>query len=218
METFFENNIYFKEKFQDKYKERKYEKNDVINYQTGGEFPNKLFIVTSGLVLIEILFSQNNRPFYSFVGKNRVFGWSISDAKCTAIAQETTILVEIDYDFFFDHLYIHSELYHKLLTNVIKDFFSLAESYQYINKSPSAKLLSSLLNISNKMELQPNKDGIFTFPKYITPTFISKYVMSSEPNISNAGIYLEKQKIIKRNPYRIVNKEKVEKLLLEEYC
>lgn len=218
MKTFFENNIYFKEKFPDKYKERKYEKNDVVSYQIGGEFPNKLFIVVSGLVLVETLFSQSSRPFYSFVGKNNIFGWKIKNTQYTAIAQEKTILVEIDYDFFFDHIYVCPELYHKLLNNVIKDFFFLAESYQYINKSPAVKLLSSLLNISNKMGLQPNQAGILTFPKYITPTFISKYIKSSEPNISNAGSYLEKQKIIKRNPYRILNEEKAKELLQEEQC
>ena len=46
MESFFENDFYFKEKFQDKYKERKYEKNDVISYRIGKEVSNKLFIVS----------------------------------------------------------------------------------------------------------------------------------------------------------------------------
>lgn len=217
METFFENNIYFKKKFKDKYKEHNYEKNDVISYRMGEDFSNNLFIIVSGLVLIETIFSQNNQPFYSFVGKNHIFGWESLNTKCTAVAQEKTILIEVSRNFFFDHLYVHPELYHKLLTNVVKDYFLLAESYQYINKSPVVKLLSSLLNISNKMELQSSEAGVLTFPKYITPTFISKYAKSSEPNISNAGSYLEKQKIIKRNPYRIVNREKAKELLKEEY-
>lgn len=217
MESFFENNLYLKEKFQDKYQERKYEKNDVISYRMNKEIPTKLFIVTKGLVLVETKFGQNNMPFYSFIGKNNIFGWETSDVQYTAIAQEKTILIEVEREFFFNHLYISPELYHKFLSNVIQDFFLLAESYQYINKSPVVKLLNSLLNISKKMKLQPDKMGLIEFPKYITPTFISKYVRSSEPNISNAGGYLEKQKIIKRNPYRIINEEKARELLEEEY-
>lgn len=217
MDTFFENNHYFKEKFRNYYQERNYEKNDVITYRMGKEYPNKIFIVKKGLVLVETRFGYNRIPFYSFIGKNCIFGWETLNVTHTARAQENTVLIEIDQDFFFAHLYTSAELYHKFLSNVIEDFYLLAESYQYINKSPVAKLLNSLLNISNKLQIQPDKNGLIEFPKYITPTFISKYARSSEPNISKAGGYLEKQNIIRRNPYRIINKEKVKEVLQEEH-
>lgn len=217
MDIFLKNNLYFKDKFRKYYQERNYEKNDVISYQLGKERPDKIFIVIQGLVLVETRFGQNNIPFYSFIGKNRIFGWEMLEVTHTAIAQEKTSLIEIERDFFFDHLYISAELYHKFLSNVVEDFFLLAESYQYINKSPIAKLLNSLLNLSYKMQIKPDENGFITFPKYVTPTFISKYARSSEPNISNAGSFLEKEKIIKRNPYRIINQEKAKKFLQEEY-
>lgn len=216
METFFENNIYFKEKFQDKYMERNYEKNDVVSYRMGKEIPNKLVIVIQGLLLVETHFGQNSLPFYSFIGKNHIFGWEILDVRHTARAQEKTTVVEIDHDFFFDHVYVSSELYQLFLSNIVKDFFLLAESYQYVNKPPVVKLLNSLLNISNKMNLQPNNAGLIEFPNYITPTFISKYAHSSEPNISIAGGYLEKNKIIKRKPYRILDEPKARELLYKD--
>lgn len=217
MKNFFENNLYFKEKFKDTFKEHKYKKNDVIGYQIDKEVTNTLFIVTKGLVLVETKFGESEMSFYSFIGKNHIFGWINLNVKHAAVAQEETTLIEIDRDVFFNHLYISPDLYHKFLSNIIQDFFLLAESYQYVNKSPVSKLLNSLLNISNKMGLKPDKNGCIEFPRYINPTFIGKYARSSEPNISKAGAFLEKQKIIERNPYRILNQEKARKLLYEEY-
>ncbi|WP_413518074.1 Crp/Fnr family transcriptional regulator [Carnobacterium maltaromaticum] len=198
MESFFENDFYFKEKFQDKYKERKYEKNDVISYRIGKEVSNKLFIVSSGVVLVETQLGQNITPFYSFVGQNNIFGWEDMDTNnavvVTVTAQEATSIVEVDRDFFFDHVYISPDLSRRFLKKIRQEFYLLVESYQYVNKPPKVKLLNSLLNLSIKLDLKPNDSGEIEFPKYITPTFISKYVRSSEPNISKAGTYLEKKK------------------------
>ena len=219
MESFFENDFYFKEKFQDKYKERKYEKNDVISYRIGKEVSNKLFIVSSGVVLVETQLDQNITPFYSFVGQNNIFGWEDMDTNnavvVTVTAQEATSIVEVDRDFFFDHVYISPDLSRRFLKKIRQEFYLLVESYQYVNKPPKVKLLNSLLNLSTKLDLNQNDSGELELPKYITPTFISKYVRSSEPNISKAGTYLEKKKIIKRNPYRIIDQEKARVLLQE---
>lgn len=219
MESFFENDFYFKEKFQDKYKERKYEKNDVISYRIGKEVSNKLFIVSSGVVLVETQLGQNITPFYSFVGQNNIFGWEDMDTNnavvVTVTAQEATSIVEVDRDFFFDHVYISPDLSRRFLKKIRQEFYLLVESYQYVNKPPKVKLLNSLLNLSTKLDLNQNDSGELELPKYITPTFISKYVRSSEPNISKAGTYLEKKKIIKRNPYRIIDQEKARVLLQE---
>lgn len=219
MESFFENDFYFKEKFQDKYKERKYEKNDVISYRIGKEVSNKLFIVSSGVVLVETQLDQNITPFYSFVGQNNIFGWEDMDTNnavvVTVTAQETTSIVEVDREFFFDHVYINPDLSRRFLKKIRQEFYLLVESYQYVNKPPKVKLLNSLLNLSTKLDLKQNESGELELPKYITPTFISKYVRSSEPNISKAGTYLERKKIIKRNPYRIIDQERARVLLQE---
>lgn len=219
MESFFENDFYFKEKFQDKYKERKYEKNDVISYRIGKEVSNKLFIVSSGVVLVETQLDQNITPFYSFVGQNNIFGWEDMDTNnavvVTVTAQETTSIVEVDREFFFDHVYINPDLSRRFLKKIRQEFYLLVESYQYVNKPPKVKLLNSLLNLSTKLDLKQNESGELELPKYITPTFISKYVRSSEPNISKAGAYLERKKIIKRNPYRIIDQERARVLLQE---
>ncbi|MFS7389260.1 Crp/Fnr family transcriptional regulator [Carnobacterium maltaromaticum] len=220
MESFFENDFYFKEKFQDKYKERKYEKNDVISYRIGKEVSNKLFIVSSGVVLVETQLDQNITPFYSFVGQNNIFGWEDMDTNnavvVTVTAQETTSIVEVDREFFFDHVYINPDLSRRFLKKIRQEFYLLVESYQYVNKPPKVKLLNSLLNLSTKLDLKQNESGELELPKYITPTFISKYVRSSEPNISKAGTYLERKKIIKRNPYRIIDQER-SRVLLQEW-
>lgn len=219
MESFFENDFYVKEKFQDKYKERKYEKNDVISYRIGKEVSNKLFIVSSGVVLVETQLDQNITPFYSFVGQNNIFGWEDMDTNnavvVTVTAQETTSIVEVDREFFFDHVYINPDLSRRFLKKIRQEFYLLVESYQYVNKPPKVKLLNSLLNLSTKLDLKQNESGELELPKYITPTFISKYVRSSEPNISKAGTYLERKKIIKRNPYRIIDQERARVLLQE---
>ncbi len=219
MESFFENDFYFKEKFQDKYKERKYEKNDVISYRIGKEVSNKLFIVSSGVVLVETQLDQNITPFYSFVGQNNIFGWEDMDTNnavvVTVTAQETTSIVEVDREFFFDHVYINPDLSRRFLKKIRQEFYLLVESYQYVNNPPKVKLLNSLLNLSTKLDLKQNESGELELPKYITPTFISKYVRSSEPNISKAGTYLERKKIIKRNPYRIIDQERARVLLQE---
>ena len=219
MESFFENDFYFKEKFQDKYKERKYEKNDVISYRIGKEVSNKLFIVSSGVVLVETQLDQNITPFYSFIGQNNIFGWEDMDTNnavvVTVTAQETTSIVEVDREFFFDHVYINPDLSRRFLKKIRQEFYLLVESYQYVNKPPKVKLLNSLLNLSTKLDLKQNESGELELPKYITPTFISKYVRSSEPNISKAGTYLERKKIIKRNPYRIIDQERARVLLQE---
>ena len=219
MESFFENDFYFKEKFQDKYKERKYEKNDVISYRIGKEVSNKLFIVSSGVILVETQLDQNITPFYSFVGQNNIFGWEDMDTNnavvVTVTAQETTSIVEVDREFFFDHVYINLDLSRRFLKKIRQEFYLLVESYQYVNKPPKVKLLNSLLNLSTKLDLKQNESGELELPKYITPTFISKYVRSSEPNISKAGTYLERKKIIKRNPYRIIDQERARVLLQE---
>ncbi|WP_413509914.1 Crp/Fnr family transcriptional regulator [Carnobacterium maltaromaticum] len=219
MESFFENDFYFKEKFQDKYKERKYEKNDVISYRIGKEVSNKLFIVSSGVVLVETQLDQNITPFYSFVGQNNIFGWEDMDTNnavvVTVTAQETTSIVEVDREFFFDHVYINPDLSRRFLKKIRQEFYLLVESYQYANKPPKVKLLNSLLNLSTKLDLKQNESGELELPKYITPTFISKYVRSSEPNISKAGTYLERKKIIKRNPYHIIDQERARVLLQE---
>ncbi|MBQ6485182.1 MAG: Crp/Fnr family transcriptional regulator [Carnobacterium sp.] len=219
MESFFENDFYFKEKFQDKYKERKYEKNDVISYRIGKEVSNKLFIVSSGVILVETQLDQNITPFYSFVGQNNIFGWEDMDTNnavvVTVTAQETTSIVEVDREFFFDHVYINPDLSRRFLKKIRQEFYLLVESYQYVNKPPKVKLLNSLLNLSTKLDLKQNESGELELPKYITPTFISKYVRSSEPNISKAGTYLERKKIIKRNPYRIIDQERARVLLQE---
>ena len=198
MESFFENDFYFKEKFQDKYKERKYEKNDVISYRIGKEVSNKLFIVSSGVILVETQLDQNITPFYSFVGQNNIFGWEDMDTNnavvVTVTAQETTSIVEVDREFFFDHVYINPDLSRRFLKKIRQEFYLLVESYQYVNKPPKVKLLNSLLNLSTKLDLKQNESGELELPKYITPTFISKYVRSSEPNISKAGTYLERKK------------------------
>ena len=219
MESFFENDFYFKDKFQDKYKERKYEKNDVISYRIGKEVSNKLFIVSSGVVLVETQLDQNITPFYSFVGQNNIFGWEDMDTNnavvVTVTAQETTSIVEVDREFFFDHVYINPDLSRRFLKKIRQEFYLLVESYQYVNKPPKVKLLNSLLNLSTKLDLKQNESGELELPKYITPTFISKYVRSSEPNISKAGTYLERKKIIKRYPYRIIDQERARVLLQE---
>lgn len=133
----------------------------------------------------------------------------------TVTAQETTSIVEVDREFFFDHVYINPDLSRRFLKKIRQEFYLLVESYQYVNKPPKVKLLNSLLNLSTKLDLKQNESGELELPKYITPTFISKYVRSSEPNISKAGTYLERKKIIKRNPYRIIDQERARVLLQE---
>lgn len=177
-------------------------------------------MILKGVVLLEIKNFDGN-SFYSLTTSNQVFGFENlllekkEEIDYSVLALTDVICLEIDAEFFLDNLYLNPRLYHTIISDIISRYFLLAKSYQYSNQSPEIKLGNSLINIAKILKLQEKKSGEIVFPSYITQIFLSKYIKSSESNISKACLLLVEKKIISRNPISILNKEKLEKFIIE---
>lgn len=195
-------------------------KNFVINSNGKKSTKDKIYMILKGVVLLEIKNFDGN-SFYSLTTSNQVFGFENlllekkEEIDYSVLALTDVICLEIDAEFFLDNLYLNPRLYHTIISDIISRYFLLAKSYQYSNQSPEIKLGNSLINIAKILKLQEKKSGEIVFPSYITQIFLSKYIKSSESNISKACLLLVEKKIISRNPISILNKEKLEKFIIE---
>ncbi|CAD5901430.1 hypothetical protein CMALT430_550004 [Carnobacterium maltaromaticum] len=164
--------------------------------------------------------SQNN--FIYLITKNQLFGMEnlimdqfkeIADIEYTVTALTDCCYIKIDAQIFLDHVYINPFSYHAIFSDIVNRYFLLAKSHQYLNQSPEVKLGISLLNISSILKIKKNIHEEIVFPKYVTQRFLSQYVRSSEPNLSKASKQLEKEKLLKRKPFVILDEKKLKEMI-----
>lgn len=98
---------------------------------------------------------------------------------------------------------------------MIEQISFLSHSYQLMNEKISIRIINTLLELIIILELFPNKKGIITFPKRITQKFVAIYTNASIARTSIVFNELEKKKIIKRKPIRIIDLEKLQQLTNE---
>lgn len=200
---------------------RKASENEVIlrsyNYDSS---PGKVYLMISGIALVQIQSEFSRKDFYSIVSKNELFGIEMlleesqrpKEIYYTVVAQTNVEYFEIERQFFLDHFFKESMVTKILLSSMITQFLFLAQSYQVTNESMTVRIANSIVELISKLELVPNEKGIIIFPKRINQEFIANYTNASVARASTVFQELEKKKIIKRRPIRIVNLEKLQKL------
>lgn len=178
-------------------------------------------MLVDGEALLEV-FDVSGETFMYLITSNQIFGIEnlilnnevySEQLEYTVTALSDCSYIKIDAEFFLDHVYINPSLYHRLFSELITRYFLLAKSRQYINKKPSVKLGTALINLSLILKLEKNEENEIVFPKYITQEFLSKYTKSSAPNISNASISLEKMGVLKRNPFVIIDESHLKQVI-----
>lgn len=191
-------------------------KNDeVIRYEYKKNKADKIYFVIDGTLIAECEFEYSRNKFSSLVTETQVFGlesfvlskYGSPPINYTLTAITDSVILEINSEYFLDHLYSNPKLYHEIFSDTIKRYFLLAQSYQNSHQPPMVKVIYAFVNIMKILDLQPDCDNKITFPRYINQKFLSKYIQSSESNISIAVNYLEKQKLIQKKPF-ILLKEK----------
>lgn len=181
----------------------------------------KIYILLRGVALMEI--KEKNvigESFFSLIPEMQLFCVEhlLSDTMKINLNYKVMALTDVDYleidaDYFLDHVYINPKVYHKLLEDIISRYFMLTRSFQFIHQNPKVKMGNGLFDIARILNLKPTKLGTIIFPSFINQSFLSKYVKSSPANISRACLYLENKKIITRNPIVIKNQKKLEKIV-----
>ncbi|MGO2963098.1 MAG: Crp/Fnr family transcriptional regulator [Carnobacterium maltaromaticum] len=191
-------------------------KNDeVIRYEYKKNKADKIYFVIDGTLIAECEFEYSRNKFSSLVTETQVFGlesfvlskYGSPPINYALTAITDSVILEINSEYFLDHLYSNPKLYHEIFSDTIKRYFLLAQSYQNSHQPPMVKVIYAFVNIMKILDLQPDCDNKITFPRYINQKFLSKYIQSSESNISIAVNYLEKQKLIQKKPF-ILLKEK----------
>lgn len=175
----------------------------------------------SGEAVLEVQEPLQNNFIY-LITKNQLFGMEnlimdysneIADIEYTVTTLTDCCFIKIDAQLFLDHLYINPFSYHSFISDIVNRYFLLAKSHQCFNQSPEVKLGVSLLNISSILKIKKNIHGEIIFPNYVTQRFLSKYIRSSEPNLSNASKQLEKEKLLKRKPFVILDEKKLKEMI-----
>lgn len=205
-------------KFKDKSSFMNMKKNQVvINYNSEKDVSENIFLLIKGSLLIETVNedSYKKHSFYFVATENTFFGLESLLLNRTDVPNFTyqikaltdCTMVQINSQFFLDHLYVNPKIYHKLFSDTLKRYFLLANSFLLSNSSPEIKVANALLNLAMNMNLVVEEEDEIVFPKYITQTFISEYIQSSVANVSRAFDILEKEKIIRKKPLVLINKE-----------
>ncbi|MDZ5760705.1 Crp/Fnr family transcriptional regulator [Carnobacterium maltaromaticum] len=177
----------------------------------------KIYLVTSGIALVKVQSKFGEKIFYSLVSKNQLFGIEnlLDESQrpkemfYTVVAQTDVEYLEIELQFFLDCLYAEPIMYRFFFSNMISQFMFLAQSYQLMNESVTVRIVNTLIELINVLDISPNKKGILTFPKGITQEFIAHYTNASVGRTSVVFNYLENNKIIKRWPIQVVDLEKL---------
>lgn len=199
----------------------KIKKGEIIIEKNTGPSEPYIYVLVSGEALLEIQ-GQSGKNFMHLITENQLFGIEnlvldgvdvINELEYTVTALTDCCFIKIEAQFFLDHVYINPFSYHAIFSDIITRYFLLAQSHQYINQSPEVKLGISLINMSSILKIKKNNYGEITFPKYITQSFVSQYVRSSEPNVSKASTSLEKINILKRNPFVIKDELKLKEMI-----
>lgn len=199
----------------------KIKKEKVIIKKVKGQKLSNIYILVSGVALLEAQ-DEEAKKFMYLITENKFFGIEnlilndssrIRDLEYTVTALTDCSYLEIDAELFLDHVYIDPFSYHSIFSDLVSRYFLLAQSYQYINQPPEIKLGISLMNIASILKIKKNDNGEIIFPKYITQSFLSQYVRSSEPNLSKASVYLEKKRILKRKPFVIIDEPKLKEMI-----
>lgn len=128
------------------------------------------------------------------------------------VAQTNVEYLEIDCQFFFDYLYNDPKMFHFYLSDLIKQYMDLAQTYQLMNEPIAIRIAHALIELKNKLSLTSNSKGVITFPKKLTQELIANYINASVSRSSTVFTQLERQKIIKRYPLRIIDINKLQNL------
>lgn len=188
---------------------------EVMRYEYKKNKADKLYFVIQGTLLAEFEFEYSISKFSSLITEKQVFGlesfllspYDIPSLNYTLSAITDSVILEINSDYFLDHLYSNPKLYHEIFSDTIKRYFLLAQSYQNSHQPPMVKVIYAFINIMKILDLKADNNNHITFPMYINQKFLSKYIQSSESNISIAVNYLENKKLIQKKPF-ILLKEK----------
>lgn len=218
--------LYVSGNFKEHYAKKQVKKNEIIIDQKNPfNIPeNNLYIVISGQVLVEVSNSFGKNCYYDLVSNNQLFGTeSILEThpyprgiSYQARAMTDVVYLEINSQFFLDHMYINPKLYHYILEDVTKRYFSVTQSYQLMNETPVVRVSNALLNLARVLDLKADSSKRKKLPLYINQTFITKYIHSSKSRVSEAFSYLEEVGTIERKPITIINEEKLNQVLLEK--
>lgn len=197
----------------------------IVNRDTSlNATPNKIYIVLSGQVLVEISNKYGKSSSYHLVSKNQLFGtdsilesYSYPKGINYRVKSMTDVTyLEINSEFFLDHMYVSPKLYHRVLEDATERCFSVSQSYQLMNETPVVRVSNALLHLAHILDLKEDSSKKKKLPLYINQTFITKYIYSSKSRVSEAFSYLEKTGAIERKPITIVNEEKLNQILLEK--
>ena len=218
--------LYISGNFKEQYVKKKIKRNEVIVNQKNplSIKENKLYIVISGQVLVEVSNSYGKNCYYDLISQNQLFGTeSILEAHpyLNGVSYQARAMTDVDYleinsQFFLDHMYVNPKLYHYILEDVTKRYFSVTQSYQLMNETPVVRVTNAILNLARVLDLKADSSKRKKLPLYINQTFITKYIHSSKSRVSEAFTYLEEMGTIERKPITIVNEEKLNQILLEK--
>lgn len=132
--------LYISRNFKEHYAKKQVKKNEIIIDQKKpfNTTENNLYIVISGQVLVEVSNSFGKNCYYDLVSSNQLFGTeSILEThpyprgiNYQARAMTDVVYLEINSQFFLDHMYVNPKLYHYILEDVTKRYFSVTQSYE----------------------------------------------------------------------------------------
>lgn len=199
------------EKFKDRIKTKTANEGEIIT--SSGAENTTIFIILKGHALVEIQNSLAKNNFYALLSSNHMFGISLfSDhldmptVMAYSITARTKIhYLEVDRQFFIDHMYITPEFYFSVLTDLSRQYSFLARAFQMKNEPLVVRILNTLLEISKILDIKESKKGELVFPKYVNQGFIADYANASPAKTSQVLRRLEKEKIIRRKPITIIN-------------
>lgn len=202
------------EKFKDRIKTKTANEGEIIT-NAGIENTN-IFIVLKGHALVEVQNSLAKNNFYALLSSNHMFGISLfsdhsylSTISAYSITARTKIhYLEVEHQFFIDHLYITPEFYFSVLTDLSRQYSFLARAFQMKNEPLVVRILNTLLEISQILDIKETRRGELVFPKYVNQGFIANYANASPAKTSQVLRKLENEKVIRRKPITIINMEK----------
>lgn len=207
------------EKFKDRIKTKTANEGEIIT--NAGIENTSIFIVLKGHALVEVQNSLAKNNFYALLSSNHMFGISLftdysdlSTIMSYSITARTRIhYLEVDHQFFIDHMYIRPEFYFSVLTDLSRQYSFLARAFQMKNEPLVVRILNTLLEISKILDIKENRRGELVFPKYVNQGFIANYANASPAKTSQVLRKLENEKVIRRKPITIINMDKYYKVM-----
>ncbi|CAD5900045.1 Crp/Fnr family transcriptional regulator [Carnobacterium maltaromaticum] len=223
MKDFIQYSSYLTSKFKDMVKMRKVSENEMIIDSTGYlKREEKIYIITSGQAVLQLKNNIGKNDFYSIVTENQLFGIEyflnkedkLRNIDYSVKSKTKVTYLVVESQFFIDHMYNNPQLYHSVLNNIIKQNMLLVQSYALMNEPTIVRIANALIELALILKLESNKKEKVVFPNYMTQKFIANYSNASVGRTSIAFNQLESLGIIKRNPIRIMNFEKIKQIRL----